>query len=353
MLRVTFIHIVPVVVILVILFYGFEYFPTKILGLSQIIIYNDEDVKKIPVNNVLMWVGTNNDNIGADTTNVSTDSSDGANGSKACIHWHVADGPNPQLTLGLYDPSYNQPLDAANTGRVTFWIKAKSGSPPLWFWAEDASYSGEAGQSSRINISGSRIFTQNKAIVNEDWNGQWQFVSLSWSLLESKDTAFVSQTFPLSWTRTDNNFNRSIIRQLKFDSRAYPYADSRPPVGQGYIADYYIDEIQFLPDLVTNINKEENIPTTFSLHQNFPNPFNPTTQISYDIPSNINVSLEIFDIMGRKVRNLIEDQFVKPGSYTVQWDGKDNKGQFVASGTYIYSIQAGHFVSAKKMTLIK
>jgi hypothetical protein len=95
-----------------------------------------------------------------------------------------------------------------------------------------------------------------------------------------------------------------------------------------------------------------NIPTKYDLSQNFPNPFNPTTRIRFDLPNSVNVQLRIYDILGREVRTLVNDNH-GAGSYTVTWDGKNNAGTLVSSGVYIYQVRAGEFISTKKMLLMK
>ncbi|MEQ8526010.1 SusE domain-containing protein [Gracilimonas sp.] len=92
---------------------------------------------------------------------------------------------------------------------------------------------------------------------------------------------------------------------------------------------------------------EDQIPTEFALKQNYPNPFNPTTTISYDIPEASEVSIEIFDVTGRKVTELVNAR-QSPGTYEIQW----NAAQF-ATGIYIYRITAGNYSAVRKLTLIK
>jgi len=90
--------------------------------------------------------------------------------------------------------------------------------------------------------------------------------------------------------------------------------------------------------------------------QNFPNPFNGETKISYEIPQTINqavkVQLNIFNLNGQMIRTLV-DKVQNPGAYQVKWNGEDNSGGSVASGCYFYIIKAGEFISKKKMTHLK
>jgi Flagellar hook capping protein len=94
------------------------------------------------------------------------------------------------------------------------------------------------------------------------------------------------------------------------------------------------------------------IPEVFALHQNYPNPFNPTTTIKYDLPQAQNVQVMIYDIMGRKVRTLV-NEFQDIGYRTIQWNAADDFGRPVSAGMYVYTIQAGDFRQVKKMVLLK
>ena len=104
---------------------------------------------------------------------------------------------------------------------------------------------------------------------------------------------------------------------------------------------------RFLPSNVTGITKVKSLPTNFVLFQNYPNPFNPTTVISYQLPKVSNVSLKIFDVLGREVATLV-NQKQSAGKYSVTFDGSR-----LPSGVYFYRLVAGSFVSVKKLMLIK
>lgn len=93
--------------------------------------------------------------------------------------------------------------------------------------------------------------------------------------------------------------------------------------------------------------EKENIPDEYYLYQNYPNPFNPVTTIKYDIPKPGNIELIIYDILGRKVTTLINEQ-KQPGRFEVKWDASN-----VASGIYIYQVRVNDFVDSKKMILLK
>jgi len=95
------------------------------------------------------------------------------------------------------------------------------------------------------------------------------------------------------------------------------------------------------------------LPTGFVLSQNYPNPFNPTTLISYVIPQAVDVKLTVFDITGREVVRLVDNQRNNAGRYSVMWNGLNATGEKVASGLYFYKIVAGDFQQTNKMMLLK
>jgi len=94
------------------------------------------------------------------------------------------------------------------------------------------------------------------------------------------------------------------------------------------------------------------LPEVFALHNNYPNPFNPVTNIGYDIPEISKVSIDIYNIAGNKVKTLVSKEH-QPGRYKVQWNATNESGAPVATGMYIYKIRAKDFVSVKKLLLMK
>ncbi|NOZ62406.1 MAG: T9SS type A sorting domain-containing protein [Calditrichaeota bacterium] len=96
-----------------------------------------------------------------------------------------------------------------------------------------------------------------------------------------------------------------------------------------------------------------NTPAQFELEQNFPNPFNPTTSIVYQLNTEQAVTLGIYNMLGQKVRTLVSNQVQTAGSYKVQWDGCNEVGVYAPSGVYFYRLQAGDKIQSRKMLLIK
>jgi hypothetical protein len=93
-------------------------------------------------------------------------------------------------------------------------------------------------------------------------------------------------------------------------------------------------------------------PTSFALGQNYPNPFNPTTNISFSVPKQELVKVEVYDVLGRLISTLVDTE-LPVGNYTTTWNGKDVNGASVATGMYIYRMQAGSFSTVKKMLMVK
>ncbi|MEZ4746645.1 MAG: SBBP repeat-containing protein [Calditrichia bacterium] len=103
---------------------------------------------------------------------------------------------------------------------------------------------------------------------------------------------------------------------------------------------------------VTAIGSPEPQIRTFELAQNFPNPFNPVTQIRFSVTSSGPVQLTIFNLSGRKIKSLVNEN-LQSGSYLRQWDGTNTTGERVASGVYLYRLQSENAVQTRKMMLLK
>jgi len=94
------------------------------------------------------------------------------------------------------------------------------------------------------------------------------------------------------------------------------------------------------------------VPKNFVLEQNYPNPFNPSTTLRYGLPKPCLVHLEIYNLLGQKVRTLV-DRRQPAGMYTIQWDGRTDSGAHLPSGVYLFRLRAGSFVAVRKMVLVE
>ena len=108
-----------------------------------------------------------------------------------------------------------------------------------------------------------------------------------------------------------------------------------------------------LAAITTSVERmDANIPGSYALGQNYPNPFNPTTTISFSLPQRSTVRLDIYNILGKQVTTLVNESR-EVGNWNVEWNGLDRNHQHIASGVYFYRLQAGSFVSVKKMVMLK
>jgi photosystem II stability/assembly factor-like uncharacterized protein len=109
----------------------------------------------------------------------------------------------------------------------------------------------------------------------------------------------------------------------------------------------------FSSNITTPVREDKNaLPADFALLPNYPNPFNPATNIRFAVPRNERVSIKIYDTLGREVRTLVDEQLAA-GAHSRLWDGRNEANQHVASGVYLVSMQAGAFSEVRKMTLAK
>jgi len=146
-----------------------------------------------------------------------------------------------------------------------------------------------------------------------------------------------------------------------------PYSDttSTPHFTQGYIGvyafhlnfvgystvDLYADDI-LVTEATTSIEDKQNLSNDFQLHQNFPNPFNPSTQIGFQLPASEFVQLEVYNLIGQKVRTLI-NQNRPAGVQQVTWDARDDAGRELPAGIYYYQLRSSNFQQTRKMLLVK
>jgi len=119
-------------------------------------------------------------------------------------------------------------------------------------------------------------------------------------------------------------------------------ADLRDHSGQSLVRIAGSESFDPLPDL----------PQDYALHPNYPNPFNPVTRIDFTLPRDGQVTLVIHDILGRKIRTLVDDTLIA-GYHSITWDGKDGEGRSMATGIYLLSMTADDWSAIRKITLMK
>jgi hypothetical protein len=103
----------------------------------------------------------------------------------------------------------------------------------------------------------------------------------------------------------------------------------------------------------TGVEGEGNLPVSFALHPCYPNPFNPMTTIMYDLPEDAVVRLNVYDVSGRLIRDLVSSEMISAGRHEVIWNGREGKGRVVSAGVYFYKLEAAGYTETRRMTLVK
>jgi hypothetical protein len=111
--------------------------------------------------------------------------------------------------------------------------------------------------------------------------------------------------------------------------------------------DIYLDNVSFKEIIESNVSDSKSIPIKFKLNHNYPNPFNPSTGISFTLPKNEKATLTVYDLLGREIKTLV-NEYKKAGSYRVTFDGSN-----LPSGVYIYRLHTYSFSQMHKMILMK
>ncbi|MBI3587069.1 MAG: T9SS type A sorting domain-containing protein [Ignavibacteriales bacterium] len=140
------------------------------------------------------------------------------------------------------------------------------------------------------------------------------------------------------------------VTAISVRPRAYPLW-----TGVSYYDDFALNALD--PAIATSVEKDPTliaggVPLEFALLQNYPNPFNPSTTIVYHLPVRSAVTLQIFNIVGQKVATLVEQE-QNAGSWSVQWDARNNTGERVSSGIYFYRLSTSTVILTGKMLLLK
>ena len=221
----------------------------------------------------------------------------GNNGGHFVLYYNGPDSCGNTIILGSKHVYVDNPLPV----ELTNFISVVTESDLTLNWST----------SSEVNNSGFEVMRSEK---DQSWTSSVGFVKGAGNSAE-----------PNSYTFIDRNLNSGIynyrLKQIDFNGN-FKFYDLSNEVVIG-------------------------VPNKFSLHQNYPNPFNPVTKIRYDIPVSGNVSMKIYDNIGREVKSII-NEFKDAGFYTVEFNGSN-----FASGIYYYKLETGNFTATKKMILLK
>ncbi len=136
---------------------------------------------------------------------------------------------------------------------------------------------------------------------------------------------------------------------IERDTRALVRLPGRYEITDALVSDF--NHTAVVP-VISAAQKEANVPQEHALHQNYPNPFNPTTEINFSLPTAGDVTLQVYNLLGQRVKSLVSG-FHEAGTHAVTWDGTNEAGQPVSSGVYFYRLEADGFEKTKKMMMLK
>ena len=232
---------------------------------------------------------------------------------------------------------------------------AKKKSFPGFARTTHFNYSGNTGESysivvNSIELSGKHpelgdeigVFTSSGLCVGA---GVWQGDILGIAVWQDDDRTEAKDGFAVGekmvFKLWDKRENKEIELSASFEKGDGTFGTVADPASGG---DAYA--------LVNLKGISSQLPKQFELAQNYPNPFNPETKISYALPKDCHVKLTIYNMLGQKI-NVLVDEHQTAGHKNVHWDGKDYKGDEVASGIYFYKLDAVEFTQSKRMVLLK
>ena len=190
--------------------------------------------------------------------------------------------------------------------------------------------------------------------IHTNWATRLNLDSNSTSLIITNDSTWIDRNFNNIKDEQEETGPFSVIAYSEYgDGKIVGIGDNAFHDSMIFYGDnkkLLINAVNFLvSDITTDIKEinSNNIPMRFSLRQNYPNPFNPTTNISYSIPESGEVFLIVYDILGRKVATLVNEEKL-PGNYSI-----DFNGHHLSSGVYFYQLRVNDFVETKKMVMLR
>ena len=189
-----------------------------------------------------------------------------------------------------------------------------------------------------------------QAVTGLQYYSDGSTVTLYWTIFPDAQYYIVERS-------TDSHFTTDVVSDFSVDASYTDYAlewdteyFSRVAAYVGYWTDYS-NVISVTLEFVGTADGD-GLPATYAVHQNYPNPFNPLTTLRYDLPEDAMVNITIYDMMGRGVKILMNDQQTA-GYRSTQWNATNDAGSPLSAGMYLYTIRAGDFRQTRKMLLLK
>lgn len=203
------------------------------------------------------------------------------------------------------------------------------GTNPLFLPIQLASFTGRFLRSSTVRLDWRTISETNNYgfYVQRRSVGATEWIEISGSFVPGQGTTTEPHDYAYTDVTTPNGSQQYRLKQIDLDGTTH------------YTETIVVSGLTSVPGV---------LPLEFALNQNYPNPFNPVTSIRFDIPTATSVTLKVYNILGQEVAALLDGEFKESGSYEVRFDALQ-----LASGVYVYHLQAGSFAGTKKMLLTK
>jgi photosystem II stability/assembly factor-like uncharacterized protein len=233
-----------------------------------------------------------------------------------------------------------------NQGKNWHVIKSYA---PFWYW--EVFVNPHDSREIYVGEGGGVFVSRNKGKDWELYMADGYMVSISPAdpqlMLAARSTSGgrgmkISRDRGQTWQAMDTGWHKPLASLIRFDV-------SNP--NKVYVGSTGLYSWTISPSAVTEQKSVKGL-KDYSLFQNYPNPFNPETEIRYQLPGEEHVSLTVFNLLGQKIHTLV-DKEIATGSHTIKWHGKDDFGNGVSSGVYLYALQAGNFFDVKKMVLMQ
>ncbi|MBN2010113.1 S8 family serine peptidase [candidate division KSB1 bacterium] len=173
-------------------------------------------------------------------------------------------------------------------------------------------------------------------------------INIQWRI----ENGFFTAGFNVYRSQNQNGGYQKLNSSIIVGQEQYTFNDASAILGQTFY--YQLEQVSRTGNTKKHspIALEATTPMHYELFQNFPNPFNGMTQFKYQIPHKTHVMIHIYNVLGRKIRTLIdEDQ--DAGFYTLSWDGQDERGEPVVSSIYFYQLHTRSFKATRKMTIVR
>ncbi|MFA4923549.1 MAG: M4 family metallopeptidase, partial [Ignavibacteriaceae bacterium] len=262
----------------------------------------------------------------------------------------------------------------AATGGQTYELTYDDGNPVTGVYETDANWELAVRFTppvSNVNVTKCQVYIAGENNPNGNGSFTLKMYSAGSNGLPSQSliTPYTYVPAAVGWqvfTLTGLTVNSDFYVSVKYDGINRPYIGAALPPGNGRAYesngsawailgspyDYTLYMRATVQTLTGVYDISTQVPDKFEVFQNYPNPFNPSTSITYSLPKSETVTLNVYDIVGRKIAELVNN-LQNPGTYKVTWNGKNSSGENIASGIYFYELNAGTFKSIKKMILLK